>query len=87
VPQVVRDLVEVRRIRREWRREAGREPRLRDHLMLSWSTVLGAGLLIWGDKAERVFGVLLLAGPALIAGITLWTYWKAVRMLRRSRPG
>ena len=87
MPQLARDLLEVRRLRREWRREAGRGPRWWEQGLLWGNAVLGTGLLIWGDTVERVFGVVFLAGPAVIAGITLWMYWKALRILRGSRPG
>jgi hypothetical protein len=48
--------------------------------------MFGTGLLIWGnDTFDRIIGVGLLVGPIGIALITVWVYWKALRILRNER--
>jgi hypothetical protein len=37
------------------------------------------------DTLDRIVGASLLLTPIFIAVITVWVYWKALRMLRKER--
>jgi hypothetical protein len=45
--------------------------------------ILGIYLLVSGDTVDRFFGIGLLAAAAVFVAITIWVYWKALRLLRR----
>ncbi len=71
---------EERRKGREQMAAEGMRPyRWYDKLLIRGTFVLGVCLLIWGDTADRVFGVGMVAVPAVI-----WT-WAVVKVLREGR--
>jgi hypothetical protein len=83
------DIAEVQRARREWPcARPGEESRRKrwQNLIIWGGAVFGICLLVWGnDTVDWVVGVGLLVGPAVIAAMYVWMYWKAVRMLRARR--
>jgi hypothetical protein len=93
VRQLLDDTVQIRRARREARARVQAELRQQGKLRSRWwsqlglwgGAALGAYLLIQGDTVERVLGAGMLIAPALLTVVTCWVWWKALRMLRRSR--
>jgi hypothetical protein len=74
------------RVHSEWEREGKWRPRWWTPLILWGGAIFGVCLLTWGnDTFDSVVGVGMLMGPAVIAGITIWVYWKALRILRKER--
>ena len=92
--QLARDIAYLRRAKRdvrsrvhaEWDKEDKWRPRWWTPLILWGGVVFGIGLVIWGnDTIDRIVGVGLLIPPTWIALITVWVYWKALRILRKER--
>ena len=85
--QLGRDIAHVHRARREWlRTNPNKEFRRRSrrmNLILFGGTVLGLfALLTADDVVERVLGIGILIGPAIIVGFYVWMYWKMLRTVR-----
>jgi hypothetical protein len=93
VRQLWKDVAYLRRARREvrdrvhseWERERKWRPRWWDRLLTWCGAALGVYLLLSGDTIERVLGVGLVVGPAVIMAVSVWVYWKALRILRQER--
>jgi hypothetical protein len=95
VGQLLKDIAEIRRARREiraqwnarWDEEGVWRPHLWNRMMIWAGAVFGIYLLFWGDTVEQIIGVGLVFAPAVLLGIQVWVYWNAVRILRRERKG
>ena len=93
VRQLWEDLAYLRRTRRavrdrlhsEWKSEGKWRPRKWDPFLFTGGAGLGVYLLLSGDTFERVLGAGFLAAPIALTGITIWVYWKGLRLLRRER--